>query len=802
MTEREIEKRIIKARRTIIERDFEHLNPVQRTAVLTTEGPLLLLAGAGSGKTTVLINRIANILKYGRASDSDELPDGIGERELEILERCAADPNCPESGSAEAFCSLDPVEPWRVLAITFTNKAAGELKARLASMLGTHGEDVWALTFHATCVRILRRDIERVGFASGFTIYDTSDSLSILKRILKELDIDDKSFPPRAVLSEMGRAKDARITPQAYIAAAGNDYRRRKMGEIYLEYARRLRAANAMDFDDLVYFAVQLLLENEDVRSYYQKRFRYVLVDEYQDTNNLQYILASTLAGGYENICVVGDDDQSIYKFRGATIENILSFEQQYKGARTIRLEQNYRSTNHILNAANAVIKNNVGRKGKKLWTERQDGEKLVLYTSYNEHEEAAYVSSRILDFYSKGEPFGHNAVLYRMNAQSNQLEFAFKREGIPYRVIGGTRFFDRAEIKDTLAYLCTVASPADDLRVLRIINTPPRGIGARTIEAAAGIAQREQLPLFSVLERADAYPELKKASDRLLLFASLIQGLREAAQNMPLDELYDMLLDKTGYVKMLEEKGTDENISRIENIRELKTNINQYISNEENSSLNGFLDEIALYTDLDELDSEQDAVTMMTMHAAKGLEFPNVFIVGAEEGIFPSVRSIGEPGEMEEERRLCYVAITRAKNRLMLCSARQRMLFGRTTSSLPSRFIDEIPAEDIDKPMESKPRVSFGGGGFSSFTESSAPYKERPIPAAAPAARPREFSSSSSRLPAFEVGDRVLHKAFGEGEIISMSPMGNDCLTEIEFTGVGAKRLMLRAASVHMTKK
>ena len=802
MTDNNFQERFEKARRTIIGRSFAHLNPVQQQAVLATEGPLLLLAGAGSGKTTVLINRIANILKYGRGSDSHELPDNAGERELEILERCAADPAYPNVGYVESLCALEPAEPWRVLAITFTNKAAGELKSRLSLMLGTHGEDVWALTFHSACVRILRRDIELTGFASGFTIYDTADSLSILKRILKELDIDDRSFPPRSILAEMGKAKDARISAQKYISEAGNDYRRKKIGEVYLEYTRRLKASNAMDFDDLLFYTVKLLLENEEVRSYYQRRFRYVLVDEYQDTNNLQYIFASTIAGGYENICVVGDDDQSIYKFRGATIENILSFESHYKEARTIKLEQNYRSSNHILSAANAVIKNNAGRKGKELWTQRADGDKLTLFTAFNEHEEAAYVAARILDFFSSGEPFGHNAVLYRMNAQSNQLEYAFKREGIPYRVIGGTRFFDRKEIKDALAYLCAVASPSDDLRVLRIINTPPRGIGARTIEAAADIAGREGLSIFSVLERSADYPELKRASDRLLMFVSLIHSLRNAADNIPLDELYDILLEKSGYIKMLEQKDSDEDISRLENIRELKTNINQYMESTQDSSLAGFLDEIALYTGLDELDTEQDAVTMMTMHSAKGLEFPNVFIVGAEEGIFPSVRSIGEPGEMEEERRLCYVAITRAKNRLFLCSARQRMLFGRTTSSLPSRFIAEIPAENIETPNDYRPSVSFGGTGFSSFTETPAQYKERPIPADKPAAKKPNFSRAPAVLPSYQVGDRVSHKAFGDGEISKMTPMGNDSLIEIEFIDVGVKRLMLKAASVHMTKQ
>ena len=784
----EFEKRYIAARKAVIAAEFAHLNPMQRKAVMATEGPLLLLAGAGSGKTTVLINRIANLLKYGRGSDSDEVPAEATEADLAVLE---AGPS-PE---AQRLAALDPAEPWRIIAITFTNKAADELKARLENMLGSGADDIWAQTFHSACVRILRRDAERLGFSRSFTIYDTSDSQSLMKRIVKEMDLDEKIYNHKAILGQISRAKDARVTPEEFLtrARATGDIRRIKTGEAFVEYARRCREANAMDFDDLIYYTVQLLLEHEDVRTYYQRKFRYVLIDEYQDTNNLQYLLASTLAGGYENICVVGDDDQSIYKFRGATIENILSFENQYKHARVIRLEQNYRSTGHILDAANAVIRNNVGRKGKELWTDQPPGDKLTLYVAQNENDEAQYVAGKILEGFAAGDNWRDHAVLYRMNAQSNQMEYAFKRNGIPYRIVGGTRFFDRAEIKDILAYLCVILTPSDDLRLLRIINTPARGIGASTIETVQQLAAAQGLPLIEVVRGADAYPQLQRSAVRLRQFANLLDELRAAAETTPLDELYDLLLERTGYVRALQEKNTDENAARVENVQELKSNILQYIKETGDASLAGFLDEVALYTDLDSYDRDADCVVMMTMHAAKGLEFPTVFVVGMEEGLFPSIRAIGEIGEMEEERRLCYVAITRAKRRLYLSCARQRMLFGRTTANKLSRFVEEIPEADLEKPAAPvRKTYEFAAKGFAAAQER--PQKARPV--AAPASAPAKAA------PVFKAGDMVRHKAFGRGMIVSMTPMGGDHLVEIAFDGVGTKRLMLRAASAHMTKE
>ena len=809
-----LENRFIEARKRLIAADFKGLNDMQRQAVLATEGPLLLLAGAGSGKTTVLINRIGNLMKYGRASDSPELPGEITEADAQLLERAAAG-TCTEEELARAkrLAALEPVEPWRILAITFTNKAAGELKTRLETMLGATAQDVWAMTFHAACVRILRRDCERLGFDKGFTIYDTSDSQSVMKRVLKDLDMDEKLYPHKAALSIISKAKDELIGPAEFLQAAreSGDVRRRRFGEAYVEYARRLMAANAMDFDDLIYYAVRLLLENEDIRTYYQRKFRYVLVDEYQDTNHLQYLLTSNLAGGYENICVVGDDDQSIYKFRGATIENILSFEEEYKSARVIRLEQNYRSTGHILDAANAVIRNNVGRKGKNLWTEAPAGELLTLYTASDESDEAQYVASRILENYGVGGNWSDNAVLYRMNAQSNQLEYAFKRAGIPYRIIGGIRFFDRAEIQDMLAYLCVIATPSDDLRLTRIINTPARGIGQTTVERLRAIAAQEGVSMFEVLRRAEQYSDFSKGTaGKLTQFAAMIDGLRFRAEQVTPDELYDELLETCGYIRALQAKETDENTARIENVRELKTNIVQYVQSAQEPSLSGFLEEVALYTDLDSYDSGTESVVMMTMHSAKGLEFNNVFIVGMEEGIFPGQRVIGEAEEMEEERRLCYVAITRAKKKLYLCCARQRVLFGQTVSGKPSRFTEEIPDEHLERVGAAARRQAYGvSDGYTSGSYTSGGYASgngtRQRRTFEPPARRHAVAAPSAvapkATPSFKTGDSVKHKAFGEGVIVKMTPMGGDNLVEIEFEGVGLKRLMLRAAAAHMEK-
>ena len=784
-------KRFVEARKNVVRSDFTQLNNRQLEAVLATEGPLLILAGAGSGKTTVLINRIANLLQYGCASDSDRLPAGADEAMLQTL--------LLGGEAAKEAAALDPVAPWRILAITFTNKAAGELKDRLARRLGDRADDIWACTFHSACVRMLRRDAEKLGFPGSFTIYDTADSQSLAKKIIKDMDLDEKSFPFKSVLGEISRAKDAGIGGAEYLAQAqkSGDFRRIRIGQIYVEYMRRMFAAGAMDFDDLLFFTVKLLREDEEVRNYWQRRFQYVLIDEYQDTNRLQYLFASLVSGGWGNICVVGDDDQSIYKFRGATIENILSFEDEFKNCRVIRLEQNYRSTGQILDAANAVIRNNKGRKGKELWTASDRGEPIELYVADNENDEAQYVASKIMSAYGRGANWRDHAVLYRMNAQSNQLEYAFKRNGIPYRIVGGTRFFDRAEIKDILAYLCVISVPGDDLRLARIVNNPPRGIGAKSVETAMELARQNGTTLFDILDRADSFPDLSRSALKMRYCTNMIKAPRSYSENNTPDLLLDELWEKSGYLRMLEEKNTVEDTTRAENVRELKTSVITYMKESGDRTLAGYLADVALYTDLDNYDRDADSVVMMTIHSAKGLEFHTVFLVGMEETIFPGLRAIGEEEEMEEELRLCYVALTRAKRKLYLVSARQRMIFGRTNVNKVSRFVDEIPPELIDHK-----NVPKGFDYHDRRQQLGFETPRRPAPQQNPYSfRPAPRQSAPKTPPAFQTGDHVRHKAFGAGTIVKMTPMGGDHLIEVSFESAGTKKLMLRAAAQHMEK-
>ena len=830
----ELEQRFINARRRAIALDYANLNDMQQQGVMTTEGPLLLLAGAGSGKTTVLIHRVANLLRYGRGSDTDEIPMPISEDEAAFLEAYAAQPTPEQQPLMQYLCAVEPARPWEVLAITFTNKAANELKERLERMLGEEARDVWASTFHSACVRILRRDIEQIGYSRDFTIYDTDDSKRVVKDCLKELELDEKTFPVREIVSVISRAKDEMMLPEDFRAywEKNNDWRKIRIAKVYSLYTKKLRDANALDFDDIILLTVQLLQSRPEVREYYQRKFRYVLVDEYQDTNHLQYLLASLLTNERHNICVVGDDDQSIYRFRGADISNILSFEKEYKGARTIRLEQNYRSTQNILDAANAVIRHNEGRKGKTLWTENGAGEKVTVKTAFNESDEANYVVGQMMTGYRRGESWKDNAVLYRMNAQSNALEYAFKRNGVPYKIYGGMKFFDRAEVKDMLAYLCVISNTTDDLRLRRIINVPSRKIGQTTVDKAQILATEQGSSLYEVLLHAADYPELKNAAGKLLTFTDMIESLRRQLPDSDLIAFYDLVCDKSGYTAALREKDDVESRGRLENVEELKSSIQGYLENAEGEpTLAGFLDEVALYTDLDSQSDSDNCVTMMTMHAAKGLEFPHVYVVGMEDGLFPGNRAMGDAEEMEEERRLCYVAMTRAKETLTLTNARQRMLFGRTAPAMPSRFLKEIPEENMEWISKPQPRsvesdIGWGDGLGDGYAGQHSGYVERygsygsgqnrraaPVitshAPAAPTAKPLQTTAGGVRKAApsgglmqLAPGESVRHDAFGQGMVLSVRVMGNDALIEVAFDTVGTKKLMLRAAMGHLTKE
>ena len=818
----DLERRFIQARHDAIATEYSNLNPCQRQGVLATEGPLLLLAGAGSGKTTVLIHRVANLLRFGRGSDTDEIPIPISEDEVQFLEQYAAAPDVAQRPLMEYLCAVEPARPWEVLAITFTNKAANELKERLGRMLGEEvAADVWASTFHSACVRILRRDIDRLGFDRSFTIYDSDDSKRVIKDIIKELELEEKSFPPREVQTIISRAKNDMQTPEDFAeqGKAINDWRKIRMGKVYSLYNKKLRDANALDFDDLLWHTVRLLETAGDVREYYQRKFRYILIDEYQDTNALQYRLAALLTNQAKNICVVGDDDQSIYRFRGADITNILSFERQFKGARVIRLEQNYRSTQNILDAANAVIRHNQGRKGKTLWTENGRGELVTVKTTYNESDEANFVLGQIMMYYRRGGNWGDCAVLYRTNAQSNAMEYACKRNGVPYKIYGGLKFFDRAEVKDMLAYLCVINNPTDDLRLRRIINVPARKIGAATVDKAQLIAARYGLTLYDVLRRAEEFSELKSSAAKLKPFTDMIEEMRRRLPDCPLPEFYDYVCERSGYAPALREKDDVESRGRLENVQELKSNILGFLDGEpEDPTLSGFLNEIALYTDLDSVSADDDCVTMMTMHAAKGLEFPQVFVVGMEEGLFPGNRAMGDGAEMEEERRLCYVAMTRAREKLTLTNARQRTLYGRTTPCMPSRFLNEIPEENMEWLSKPQPRSEsweerdsdYGDRGYGSYggygQRSAAPVVTRREPAEPKAGALRSAAGASKAAPKaaaprmqIQAGETVEHDAFGRGLVLSVRAMGGDALVEVAFDSVGTKKLMLKMAAQHL---
>lgn len=720
---------------------------MQQQAVFCTEGPLLILAGAGSGKTTVLVNRIAYILQS---------------------ELC---------------------KPWQILAITFTNKAAGELKERICNAVPEGGSDIWAATFHSTCARILRRYGDRIGFTSHFTVYGTDDQKKLVKDILKQLNYDEKMLPVKRVLNEISKAKDEMLTPQEMLKRAGYDNLKQSVAKVYEIYQSRLKTADAMDFDDMLCKTVELFQKCPDILEFYQNQFKYIMVDEYQDTNKVQYKFVSMLAAKYGNICVVGDDDQSIYKFRGATIENILSFENTFKGAKMIRLEQNYRSTQNILNAANGVISNNTMRKGKTLWTENAVGDKIEVHTSDSERDEAQFIAKTILDGVADGRKFSDFAILYRMNAQSNSIEQALSRSGIPHRVIGGRRFYDREEIRDMVAYLQVINNPHDDVRLGRIINVPKRGIGATTLEKASEIAAGLGESIYSVIKDADVYPQLSRAATKLKSFVALIDGLMEAEQSRDysLAELYNLILEHTDYEKYLKTEKDNPDV-RIENIEELSSNIIKFEEDyAEEASLSNFLEEISLQTDIDNYDAEADSSVMMTLHSAKGLEFPVVFIAGLEEGVFPSIATMMNPDELNEERRLAYVGITRAKEKLYITKAKSRMLMGHTSYNKVSRFVNEIPPELLNYTGEKKTFASTNGfSASSSHISIGAGSKFTPNKSFNTFTKPAVKSGT-----VYKKGDCVFHKVFGKGMIMKTEKMGNDTMLEVAFDKAGTKTLM-----------
>ena len=785
-----LKDRYLKAKRALFEKAYSELNAEQRKAVFTVDGPLLILAGAGSGKTTVLVKRIAFIIKYGNAYFSEYVPFDITEQEVANLESAANLTKNEILHFLDQF-STNPCPPWRMLAITFTNKAAGEIRSRINSQLGDDqlASEIWSGTFHSVCLRILRSHGEKIGYAPGFSIYDADDTKKAITSCMKDLDIDTKSLPVKSVQITISRAKDKMITPDAFYSEVGNDYRLKQIGRIYEAYQNKLKTSNALDFDDIIMQTVILLRKFSEVREYYQNRFRYVCVDEYQDTNEAQFALTALLSGGYGNIMVVGDDDQSIYKFRGATIENILNFDKTFPSAKVIRLEQNYRSTQNILDAANAVIRNNTGRKGKTLWTNAGEGEKIHLKKVFDHNEEARYIADKIEKMVSDGKQFRDFALLYRNNAQSSTIERTFAKSGIPYRIIGGVRFADRKEIKDIVAYLQLIQNHNDDERLVRIINEPKRKIGDKTIEGVRAIAREQGCSMFKILENADNYVALSKSADKLKEFAELINYLTAIVSSVSLETLINQVMDKTGYRQMLIAGGEAER-DRLENLEEFLTGAIEYENNyvddgSYTSVLEGFMEETSLVADVDRYDETADAVVLMTAHSAKGLEFPYVFLPGMEEGLFPSMQSItSTSAEVEEERRLCYVAITRAKKELFIVHTNQRMLYGRTQFNPESRFLKEIPEGLIERERSpyDKPKKSV-------YTYSDSNYK--PVYDTLTINAKPKAPINTGAAQVLEAGDRVFHATFGEGEIISVKKMGADWLYEVIFDKVGTKKLM-----------
>lgn len=833
-------ERYLAAKRALFDAVYSDLNDRQREAVYTVNNPLLVLAGAGSGKTTVLVRRIAFLIRYGNAYWSETVPDGLTGEQVEYLAQAAKQyPPQQLKPMLDAFAE-DPCPSYRVLAITFTNKAAKEICSRIDAMFADDPaacEEIMTGTFHSVCVRVLRRHAEAAGYRPGFSIWDTDDSKKAYSEALKRCRIDEKLLPIKAVANAVSRAKDRLLTPEAFEAEAGADFRMEQIARVYSAYQQLLRESNAVDFDDIIMQTVLLFRRHPEIADFYQKRFRYVCVDEYQDTNLAQFELTRLFAAGHRNLMVVGDDDQSIYRFRGATIENILSFDKAYPDAKVIRLEQNYRSTQNILDAANAVIAKNNGRMGKTLWTSAGAGSMIHLVGCEDQNDESRRIVDTVQRTVARGEAkYRDFAILYRMNAQSQNIEKAFARAAVPYRMLCGTRFSDRKEIRDAVAYLQLIANHDDNVRLLRIINEPRRKIGPKTLEAIAAIAAEQDCSQFRVIEQAQSFVALKNAAPMLDDFARLINGLTADAAEMRLDVLFDAVLDRSGYRQMLVDAGEAE-AERLENLDEFKSQIIEYIRECEDGgeapTLVGFLEETALVADIDRYDEDADAVVMMTVHSAKGLEFPIVFLPGMEDGIFPGMQTIdGGDAEMEEERRLAYVAITRAKKELYILHADQRLLYGRTNYNPVSRFVSEIPASLIDEEKTTRSGVwgrtgygtnQFGAYGAQSpasqkktyYSESGSarsagasgagkdsgtvrvflgsPAAKRPAPAA-PKAAP---VSAPAAAPAFQPGDRVIHMVFGAGEILSCKKMGSDILYEVMFERAGTKKLMGKFAKL-----
>lgn len=792
-----LEKKYKELKKKLLENSFSRMNSNQKEAVFSVNGPLVVLAGAGSGKTTVIINRIVNMITYGDAYESSTVPEAVTE-EIVANMKSIVD-NGGHAGEINEWIAHNKVNPWNILAITFTNKAANELKNRLSNALGEISREVWASTFHSLCARILRIHAERLGYSKHFAIYDDDDSKRLIKECEKNLKLDDKFLSYKTIRYEISSAKDKLIDCHQYRMDTKNDFRLSGISDIYELYQRKLKESDAMDFDDLIVNTIKLFESCPDILENYQNKFKYILVDEYQDTNYAQYKLIKLLVGKTHNLCVVGDDDQSIYKFRGATIENIMNFDKNFEGTRIIRLEQNYRSTKNILSAANAVIENNENRKGKTLWTENCIGDKIHVHTAYNEHDEADHINEIIQDSVAKGGKYSDFAVLYRMNSQSNVIEKVFMKSGIPYRILGGLRFYERKEVRDMIAYLNVINNPCDEVRLKRIINQPRRSIGERTIAQASEIAEEDGIDLLSVIRNCEEYDGLQRVSVKLKAFADLIDGLAYAYNHdhVSISELYNMILERTGYIDYLKQD-KDSTESRIENVMELLSNIKKYEEEAQGTAtLSGFLEEVSLLSDIDNYDENSDAVVLMTLHSAKGLEFNTVFLPGFEEGIFPGLQSFGSEEDIEEERRLAYVGITRSRERLYILNSDSRMIFGSTTHNKASRFLSEIPDELLEK-TKSRDWKDLAKG--EETPRSAQELRAKSVLAA------RHFGSiaggsaaGSEAKQSYNEGDVVSHKVFGVGTVKTVMPMGGDALLTVTF-GNEEKRLMANMA--HLEKQ